>query len=66
MLFLQAQQGQDAGAVHVGNPRQIDPDGRRIRFGQEGLHLGKQAIRIVQRNPPGEREKPRSLSFSLA
>ncbi len=56
MHLLQPEQGQDTGAVHVGNPGQIDRDRPGRRIVQAGFHLGEEAIRIAQRDPSGERK----------
>ena len=53
-LLLQPEQGQDAGAVHIGDPGQIDLDRPDSPIVQNGFHIGKQPIRIVQRDPPGQ------------
>ena len=60
--LLHPEEGQDPRAVHVGDPGQVDRDRPGRRIVQAGFHLGQEAIRIAQRDPPGERKNQLSPS----
>ena len=63
--FFQTQQCQNTGAVHIEHPGQINPNGRGMSFGHGRLQIGKEAIRIGERDFPMKGKGQRVSSFRI-